>query len=70
MGSYLDNLFTTNIHKDKIHTIVELGSRDLIDAIKLHNHYNSTVYAFECNPDCLIECRKNLRDISNDKEEK
>lgn len=27
-----------------------LGSRDLMDA---------KCYSFECNPDCLIECKKN-----------
>jgi len=30
-----------------------------LDAIKLSKHYNCKVYAFECNPDCLIECKKN-----------
>lgn len=38
-----------------------MGSRDLIDAFQLCNYYkNSSVYAFECNPDCLIECETNL----------
>lgn len=43
-----------------INTIFELGSRDLIDAIKLAKYYNCEVYSFECNPDCLIECKKNM----------
>lgn len=56
--SYLDNIFETNI-VSPINTIFELGSRDMLDAIKLQNRYNSVVYAFECNPDCLIQCETN-----------
>jgi len=56
--SYLQNIFTNNIDKNKIKIIFELGSRDLKDAYKLYKYYNSKVYAFECNTDCLIECDK------------
>jgi FkbM family methyltransferase len=56
--SYFDNIFETNI-ASPIKTIFELGSRDILDAIKLQNRYNSTVYAFECNPDCLLQCELN-----------
>jgi FkbM family methyltransferase len=63
--SYLDNIFTKYIDKSKINTIFELGSRDLVDAFKLQNYYNSKVYAFECNPDCLIECEKNLSNATD-----
>ena len=56
--SYLDSRFTNEI-KNKITTIFELGSRDLLDANKLSQHYKCKVYAFECNPDCLLECKKN-----------
>ena len=50
--SYYD--FLDKIDKSKVHTIFELGSRDLIDAIKLDCNFNdSKVYAFECNVDCL-----------------
>lgn len=63
--SYL--LFNNYINKEKINVIFELGSRDLIDAIKLLDYYDkSTIYSFECNPDCLIECEKLLRNL-NDK---
>ena len=58
--SYLDNIFLKNIAKNNINVIFELGSRDLLDARKLQNYYNSSVYSFECNPDCLIECDKNM----------
>ena len=57
--SYCD--FFSLIDSNKIKTIFELGSRDLIDAIKLLNHFkDSKVYSFECNPDCLIECHNNI----------
>ena len=53
--------FFKRIHNKQIKTIFELGSRDLIDAIKLLNYFESSnVYAFECNPDCLVECNKNI----------
>jgi FkbM family methyltransferase len=58
--SYLLDIFSNHINKNEVKVIFELGSRDLIDAIKLINYYNCTVYAFECNPDCLIECNKRL----------
>jgi FkbM family methyltransferase len=66
MGSYLDSIFTNNILKNEIKTIFEIGSRDLIDADKLQRFYNAPVYAFECNPDCLIECEKNKNLLNND----
>jgi FkbM family methyltransferase len=53
--SYCD--FFSKIDSNQIKTIFELGSRDLIDAIKLLDYFqDSKAYAFECNPDCLIEC--------------
>jgi FkbM family methyltransferase len=62
--------FINKINKSQIKIIFELGSRDLIDAIKLLNYYNCKVYAFECNPDCLIECNKNLLNLHNNTQEK
>jgi FkbM family methyltransferase len=59
MDNYLEEIFKKNIDKDKIKIILELGSRDLIDAIKLQKYYNCKVYAFECNPDCLNICKVN-----------
>ncbi len=67
--SYSD--FFNKIHSNEIKTIFELGSRDLIDAIKLLNYFqNSKVYAFECNHDCLIECHKNLYNLNQDKKKR
>tara|TARA_B100001093_G_scaffold454094_1_gene463194 strand:+ start:5088 stop:5810 length:723 start_codon:yes stop_codon:yes gene_type:complete len=46
--------------------IIEGGSRDCVDAIKLNWSSRKKVFAFECNPTCLDICRKNLNlnDIS------
>ena len=66
--SYFD--FVNLINKEDINVIFELGSRDLIDAIKLIKYYNCKVYAFECNPDCLIECNKQLTNLDTDTKEK
>ena len=67
--SYFD--FFTKIDGNRIKTIFELGSRDLIDAIKLLDYFkNSKVYSFECNPDCLIECHKNIYQLDEDKKKR
>jgi len=67
--SYYD--FLNEINSNHINTIFELGSRDLVDSIKLLNHFDkSRVYAFECNPDCLIECNKNLSNLDDDKKKR
>jgi len=58
--SYLEDIFTGHIEKEDVKVIFELGSRDLIDAFKLQRYYNAKVYSFECNPDCIVECEKNL----------
>ena len=65
MSSYLNDCFTKFIRKEQINTTFELGSRDIKDAIELYKYYNCKVYAFECNPECLIECKKNLHEASN-----
>jgi FkbM family methyltransferase len=65
MGSYFN--FLDKIDASEIKTIFELGSRDLLDAINLVNHYsNAIIYSFECNPDCLVECKKNISNVKND----
>ena len=56
-------IFDKYIKNEKINTIFELGSRDLIDAIKLYKKYNSKIYSFECSPDCLKECYKILSEM-------
>lgn len=56
---------------DEFDFIIEGGSRDCADAIKLNWSTNKKVFAFECNPSGLEICNHNLRvnDISNDQVE-
>jgi FkbM family methyltransferase len=59
MSTYLQ--FANFIETNNIKTIFEIGSRDLLDSIQLARFYDqSKVYAFECNPDGINECRKNI----------
>ena len=64
--SYLEPIFLENIEKATVKTIFELGSRDLLDAHKLQDYYGCSVYAFECNPDCLEVCDTILASFHND----
>lgn len=64
--SYFEKIFLENISKHNIKTIVELGSRDLIDACALQKYYGAQVYSFECNPDCLNACEKNFQTFEPD----
>lgn len=63
--AYLDNKFISHI-VHPIKTIFELGSRDIVDAIKLVKYFNADVYAFECNPECLELCYTNYSKLNND----
>jgi FkbM family methyltransferase len=63
--------FLNKLDKNNVQTIFELGSRDLIDAIKLLDYFStSKIYAFECNPECLIECNKNICNLDERQKEK
>ena len=63
--------FNKLIDKTKVKVIFELGSRDLIDSKKLISHYNDAIcYSFECNPDCLIECYKNMKKFNKDENDR
>ena len=59
--SYFHDAFLENISKSAVKTILELGSRDLIDAHSLQKHYGATVYSFECNPDCINACELHMQ---------
>lgn len=48
-----------------------MGSRDLIDSKKLINYYNNAIcYSFECNPECLIECYKNMNKFNKNENDR
>ena len=64
MDNYLEDIFKNNIDKNKVKIVFELGSRDLIDSIKLQKYFNCKVYSFECNPDCLTICKTNYNKLN------
>lgn len=43
-----------------VSSIVEVGSRDGLDAIFLSEYFHCTVHAFEPNPLCILEIKKNI----------
>lgn len=61
--TYLRPEFVSEINGTEISTIVECGSRDALDAIRLLNYYHpSIVYSFECNPESIPVCKANIAD--------
>lgn len=52
---------TISIDTDKEYVILDVGSRDCKQSIEFYNRFpNSRIYAFECNPNTLPICRKNI----------
>jgi FkbM family methyltransferase len=61
MSSYINANFTKHIKKD-INVIIECGSRDCEDAIKMLDYYNpNKIWSFECNPDSVKVCLENIK---------
>ncbi|NGX34273.1 MAG: 2-O-methyltransferase NoeI [Candidatus Anoxychlamydiales bacterium] len=58
-GKYLEPCFLKHIDKNNVSSILEIGSRDLIDAVDLSEYYKCHVFTFECNPECLDVCKTN-----------
>jgi len=51
------------VDRHSVHTILDIGSRDALEAIALKDHYpEATVYAFECNPPAIERCAQNIQD--------
>lgn len=59
-GNYVEKFRQTTFDPKEVETIVEVGSRDAIDAIELSDYFKKHVYAFECNPEGIEICRKNI----------
>ncbi len=52
--------------KNKEYVIFDVGSRDCIQSIEFYKMFpNSKIYAFECNPNTLDICRKNILPYSD-----
>ena len=63
--------FFNNIDKEKVKTIFELGSRDLNDARILIKHFDDAMcYSFECNPECINLCKRNINNFKEDERKK
>ncbi len=58
-GAYLNPAIVKHIKREKVSSILEIGSRDARDAIALGEYYECHVFAFECNPLCLEICKRN-----------
>jgi FkbM family methyltransferase len=50
-----------SLPKDGSYVIFDIGSRDCMQSIEFYNEFpNAKIYAFECNPNTLHICRKNI----------
>ena len=51
--------YIENKHDELV--IFDIGSRDCVQSIEFYNNFpNAKIYAFECNPNTLDLCRKNI----------
>jgi FkbM family methyltransferase len=56
---------SSSIPADSI-VVFDIGSRDCEQSIEFYKEFpNSKIYAFECNPNTLPLCRKNITDFSD-----
>jgi FkbM family methyltransferase len=59
-------LNTINTDTLKEYVIFDVGSRDCQQSIEFYNRFpNSKIYAFECNPNTIPICRKNIEKYSD-----
>ena len=49
------------IPQDEVKTVVELGSRDGLDAIWLHKHFNAEVVCWECHPELVHVVKEHIQ---------
>lgn len=48
-------------NKEQQVVIFDIGSRDCIQSIEFYNNFpNAQIYAFECNPNTIPICKKNI----------
>jgi FkbM family methyltransferase len=66
MSFYWNNAFLKHLNIDEIKIIFEAGARYGEESIKLSETFkNSKIYSFECNPDTIDICEKNLEKFNN-----
>ena len=52
--------------KTKQYVIFDIGSRDCQQSIEFYNNFpNAKIYAFECNPNTLDICKKNIENYKD-----
>jgi len=62
----IENFLTHIENKNKKFIIFDIGSRDCQQSIEFYNAFpNSKIYAFECNPNMLDICKKNIEPYSD-----
>lgn len=61
-GSYIHmlNKFKPDFNLNNDDIILEIGSRDALDAIDLYTKFNCNIYAFECNPTAIDLMNQNI----------
>lgn len=64
-SDYLNANFSALLPKNQISVVLEIGSRDAIDALCLSEHFKAHVYSFECSPEALGVCQYNIGDNPN-----
>lgn len=62
----IENFIKYIENKDKPLIIFDIGSRDCVQSIEFYKEFpNSKIYAFECNPNTLEICKKNIEPYSD-----
>ena len=57
----VDNFTSYIPDKMQDYVIFDIGSRDCAQSIEFYNVFpNAKIYAFECNPNTIDICRKNI----------
>lgn len=67
MNNTMINNFIKHIEKKNEKFIIfDIGARDCVQSIEFYNAFpNSKIYAFECNPNTLDICKKNIEPYSD-----
>jgi FkbM family methyltransferase len=62
----IENFIKHIKNKNENFIIFDIGSRDCVQSIEFYNTFpNSKIYAFECNPNTLDICKKNIEPYSD-----
>jgi precorrin-6B methylase 2 len=62
----IENFIKFIINKNEEYVIFDIGSRDCLQSIEFYNIFpNAKIYAFECNPNTLEICRKNIENYKD-----